>query len=179
MPDMPDEYTRVELPFIEQLKSMGWAHIEGDIDVPYLTGRESFREALLGQRLREAVHKINLDENGDEWLDEVRVNQAVGVLERLGAATLMEANQRATELLLKGTQVEGDPERHGGREQTVRFIDFDRPERNDFLVINQFRIDPPWAIAGRDVGPPLWPRQHRNKPTDCIKALLRNCEDTI
>jgi len=25
---------------------MGWDHIEGDIDVPYLTERESFRDVL-------------------------------------------------------------------------------------------------------------------------------------
>ena len=37
----PDEKTYVEIPFIEQLKGMGWDHIEGDIDVPYLTERET------------------------------------------------------------------------------------------------------------------------------------------
>jgi hypothetical protein len=31
----------VEIPFIEQLKGMGWDHVEGDIDVPYLTKRET------------------------------------------------------------------------------------------------------------------------------------------
>jgi len=42
MAQTPDEETYVEIPFIEQLKAMGWEHIEGDIDVPYLTERESF-----------------------------------------------------------------------------------------------------------------------------------------
>ena len=56
----PDEKTYVEIPFIEQLKGMGWEHIEGDIDVPYLTERESFRDVLLADRLRKAVKKINL-----------------------------------------------------------------------------------------------------------------------
>jgi len=147
---IPDEYTKVERPLIEQLKSLGWQHIEGDIDVPYLTERDSFREVLVAGRLREAVRRINIDENGDEWLDDSRISHAVGALERLGAVKLVEANQAATELLLKGTQVEGDPDRHGGKEQTVRFIDFDHPERNDFLAINQFRINPAWAVADRD-----------------------------
>jgi len=40
---LPDEKTYVEIPFVEQLKGLGWQHIEGDIDVPYLTERESFR----------------------------------------------------------------------------------------------------------------------------------------
>lgn len=59
----------------------------------------------------------------------------------LGTAKPIEANQIATDLLLKGTVVEGEPQRDRGREQTVRFIDFDHLDRNDFLIINQFRTD--------------------------------------
>ncbi len=43
MAQSPDEKTYVEIPFIEQLKGMGWDHIEGDIDVPYLTEREGLK----------------------------------------------------------------------------------------------------------------------------------------
>jgi len=150
MSELPDEKTVVELPLVDQLKHMDWQHLEGDIDVPYLTERQSFREVLLMGRLREALLRINLDDEGKPWLDDHRINQAADALERLGAHKLMEANQIATELLLKGTVVEGDPKRHGGRDQTVRFIDFDHLERNDFLVINQFRVDPPWAVGDKD-----------------------------
>ena len=38
-----DEKTYVEIPFIEQLKGLGRDHIEGDIDVPYLTERKTLR----------------------------------------------------------------------------------------------------------------------------------------
>jgi hypothetical protein len=62
MPQSPDEKTYVEIPFVEQLKGMGWDHIEGDVGVPYLTERESFREVLLVERLRAALTKINLDD---------------------------------------------------------------------------------------------------------------------
>ena len=41
MAQTPDEKTYVEIPFIEQLKGMGWDHVEGDIDVPYLTEWET------------------------------------------------------------------------------------------------------------------------------------------
>lgn len=143
MTSLPNEYTQVELPFVEQLKAMGWEHLAGDVDVPYLTERNSFRDVLLVGRLRDAVRRINLDGDGQPWLDEGRITQAVGALERLGAHKLMEANQAATELLLEGTVVEGEPDRHAGRDQTVRFVDLDHPERNDFLAINQFRVDVP------------------------------------
>jgi type I restriction enzyme R subunit len=122
---------------------MSWQYIEGDIDVPYLTERQNFREVLLMKRLHNAIRRINLDDKRQPWLDDGRINTAIGVLERLGTAKLIEANQIATDLLLKGTVVEGDPQRDGGRDQTVRFIDFDHPERNDFLIINQFRVDVP------------------------------------
>ena len=140
------EYTHVELPFIRQLQALGWDYLEGDTGVPYLTERENFRQVLLTGRLRQALVRINLDENGEPWLDETRVAQAVGRLERLGKPKLIETNQVATDLLLKGTPIEGPD----GRNVTVRYIDFEHPEGNDFLVINQFRVDPPWATAGRD-----------------------------
>ncbi len=143
MSDSGNERQAVELPLIEQLKGMGWQHIEGHTGVPYLTERQSFREVLLTGRLREAIRRINLDENGAPWLDERRVTEAASALEHLGAHRLMEANQAATALLLSGTSVEGDAARHGGRDQTARFIDFAHPERNDFLAINQFRVDLP------------------------------------
>ncbi|WP_216644730.1 type I restriction endonuclease subunit R [Candidatus Thiodictyon syntrophicum] len=53
----------------------------------------------------------------------------------------MEVNQAVTELLLKGTVVEGLPDWDQGRPQPVRYIDFDHPENNDFLVINQFKVE--------------------------------------
>ncbi len=138
------EYTQVERPFIEQLHSMGWGYLPGDTDVPYLTEREDFRQVLLTDRLRQAIARLNLDEDGQPWLDEARVSQVVSRLERLGQHKLMEANQAATDLLLKGTPVEG----LDGKNVTVHYLDFEHPERNDFLVINQFRVDPPWATGG-------------------------------
>lgn len=143
MNETPNEFTHVERPLIEQLQQMGWQYLQGDIDVPDLTERVHFREVLLQGRLREALRRINTDERGEPWLDEGRLRQAISTLERLGASKLMEANRRATDLLLAGTTVEGMPERDGGRDQLVRFIDFEHPERNDFLVINQFRVDTP------------------------------------
>ena len=77
MSHLPNERTAVEMPFVKQLQIMGWSHVEGDIHVPYLTGRQSFREVLLGERLRESIHEINLDENGKPWLDDARISQAV------------------------------------------------------------------------------------------------------
>lgn len=134
------EYDLVEKPFCEQLRAMGWQWLEGDVDVPELTERESFREVLLKKRLADALRRLNLRE-GEPWLDETRISRAIRDLERAEGHRLMEVNQSATTLLLKGAVAEGLPEWEHGRPQPVKFIDFENPANNDFLVINQFKVE--------------------------------------
>src|SRR5688572_30820695 len=134
------EHDLCEKPFCEQLKLMGWQWLEGDTDVPYLTERESFREVLLKSRLSAALRKLNLRDK-QLWLNETRIARAMRDLEQAGGHRLMEINQAATELLLKGTVAEGLPDWDQGRPQPVRYIDFENWANNDFLVINQFKVE--------------------------------------
>jgi type I restriction enzyme, R subunit len=149
------EYERVELPLVRQLVAMGWKHIESArSDSPSVTGRESFRDVLLLDRLRAALRRINLDDNGREWLSDDRISQAVSQLTRPQASSLLEINEGLTEKLLRGVTIEGIPGWGGGRDRTVHFIDWTSADpfaRNDFLVVNQFRVDPPGGRA------PIWP----------------------
>lgn len=46
-------------------------------------------------------------------------------------------------MLLDGITVEGLPGWDGGRDQRVRFIDWRHRERNDFVVVSQFRVNIP------------------------------------
>ena len=133
------EFTEVEQPHIDQLLLMGWEHTAGSLEDPTISGRESFREVLLLGDLKEALYRINLDPDGNPWLDEGRITQALNALQRLGTAKLLEANQTATELLLKGTVVDGVEGWDQRRGRTVHFIDWDNPENNRFRVINQFQ----------------------------------------
>ena len=134
------EYDLVEKPFCEQLKTMGWAWIEGDPDLPESTERTSSREVLLKARLAAALQKLNL-RDGKAWLDDARIARAIRNLEQAGGHRLMEINQSATELLLKGTVADGLPDWDQGRPQPVKFIDFENWANNDFLVINQFKVE--------------------------------------
>jgi len=141
-----DERERVELPFIQQLKRMGWKHIEGNIEVPYLTeDRTAFQQVLLLNRLRNAIKRINVDADNNRWLDDTRLNKAVLDLERSGTRKLIEANRDITRLLIKGTEVES----HDGKQRTIQYIDFENIENNDFLAVSQFRVDPPWSTGDR------------------------------
>ncbi len=151
---MNKEYTQVELPFIQQLQALGWATLEGDTDVPYLTERENFKDVLLKSRLRDALRRINLDQSDQPWMEESHLDQAVGILERLGQHGLIPNNKAATHLLLKGAVLAGptlhnETFRAGGELRTVQYIDFEYPERNDFLAINQFRVWPQWGTDQR------------------------------
>jgi len=134
------EYDLVERPFCEQLNAMGWQWIEGDKDVPEFTERANFREVLLKGRLAAALRKLNL-RDGQPWLDQERIARAIRDLEQAAGHRLMEINQSATQLLLKGTVSEGLPDWDQGRPQPIRFIDFENWANNDFLVINQFKVE--------------------------------------
>jgi type I restriction enzyme, R subunit len=99
------EYDLVERPFCEQLKAMGWEWIEGDPDLPDTTERGSSGEVLLKGRLAAALRKLNL-RDGQPWLDDARIARAIRDLEQAAGHQLLEINQSATELLLKGTVAE-------------------------------------------------------------------------
>jgi type I restriction enzyme R subunit len=144
------ELETVEKPFVEQLLTMGWRYIEGDLDAPAATSRATFTDVIQEATLRRQLHALNLSPTGQPWLDDERLSQAVGAITRIPAHRLMEANQAATELLLGGLTVEGLPGWDGGRGQTIHFIDWERPERNEFTVVNQYRIDcPPGYNRGK------------------------------
>ena len=134
------EYDLVERPLCEQLRGMGWQWIEGDTQVAEFTERTSFREVLLKDRLHKALRELNL-RDGKPWLDEARIEKAIRDLEQTAGHGLMEANRAVTEFLLKGTVVDGLPDWHQGRPQPVRYIDFADWRNNDFLVINQFKVE--------------------------------------
>ena len=149
----PNEYTEVERPLLRQLVGMGWSQLEGSKWDPVTSDRETFREVVLSRHLRAALRRINVDDGGKEWLDGSRVAQAEATLLRTPALKLIEANQALTALLLTGTTVDGVDARDGGRGQTVHYIDWEHPERNEFLAINQFRVDEPGGQAHRFVVP--------------------------
>ncbi|RAO63425.1 Type I site-specific deoxyribonuclease [Micromonospora saelicesensis] len=147
------EYTKVEKPLLNQLTGLGWQGLEGSKSDPIVTERESFRGSILEGRLRAVLPKINLGPDNLPWLDDSRLSEVVSSLTRPEVGKLVELNERMTERLLEGVSVSGLPGWDQGRSQRVRFIDFDHPERNDFLAINQFRMDEPGGQAKKFVVP--------------------------
>ncbi|GAA3895838.1 HsdR family type I site-specific deoxyribonuclease [Halomonas cibimaris] len=136
------EYTDVEKPFIDQLVHQGWEYLAGSVDDPAVTHRESFAQVVMEPVLRERLRAIN-QRDGQPWLDETRLDQAVAAITRLSASKVLEANKQATELLHDGLAVEGLKGWDGGRGQVLRYIDWDEPDNNVFTVVNQFKVKCP------------------------------------
>lgn len=107
--NLPQEYIYVEQRLIEQLQSLGWIYLEkGDTETPQLEveGREKYSDVLLKKRLREALLRVNTEE--DKPLPtERQISEASRELARIQGAGLLEANENARDLLLNGIYVSG------------------------------------------------------------------------
>lgn len=131
----------VEDNLLELLKKLGWTtHRVDDLynkhrNEEALLGRSSFKEAILRARLKESLSRINGD-----WLTDEHLHEVVSTLERSGSGSLLESNEAATKLLLENTSVDLNPIT-GQKSPTVRYIDFENPENNDFFVVSQFLIE--------------------------------------
>lgn len=140
------EYLFVERPFLDQLAALGWKVIDQGRGVPSdpkKSLRTSFREVVLKDVLRESLRDINRTERDQPWLTDKQVDDLLDALLNQPAKSLVEANEIVLKLLYRA-QVDAN-EVTGEQHPNVKLIDFDRPERNHFLAISQFRIDTPGA----------------------------------
>jgi type I restriction enzyme R subunit len=140
------EHAFVEKPFLDQLASLGWKVVDQGPGVPTdpaKSHRATFREVILSDIFRQAVRDINRTPQGQQWLIDKQIDDLIEELLNQPARSLVEANEAALKLLYRA-QVDVN-ELTGEEYPNVRLIDFDHPERNHFLAINQFRIDTPGA----------------------------------
>lgn len=95
--------------------------------------RKDYKQVVLVERLREALHRINPD------LPPQAVADAIGVLTNPSVPGLITGNRTFHGWLVGGVPAvwQEDGETRGGR---VKLIDFSDPEKNDWLVANQFTI---------------------------------------
>lgn len=141
------EYTEVEQPFLQQLRSLGWAIIDQGQDIPSdptKSMRSSFRQWLLPQIFTNAVARLNAESDGKTWLTDKQLQDLQEQILRQPNRTLLEANEAIQKLLFK-TQVDIN-NTTGESDPIVKLIDFEHPGNNHFLAINQFRIDTPGCV---------------------------------
>ncbi|MFN6983164.1 MAG: type I restriction endonuclease, partial [Brevundimonas sp.] len=147
-----DEEYYVENPFLAQLQKLGWKVYRQNKDNPEDTKeilsfshsfepnygksiklRESFREVILENVLRESIQKIN------PWIEEDQINQVIRRITTPTANSLLEANREIHELLLENIPV-SENRKTGEKSPSVKLIDFQNPENNSFIAISQFKV---------------------------------------
>ncbi len=150
-----DEEHYVENPFLAQLQRLGWKIYRQNKDNPEdvkeilrfnssgepiygesVRFRESFREVILEDVLKESIKRIN------PWIEDDQVNEVVRRITTPTASSLLEVNREIHDLLLENTSV-SENRKTGERSPTVRFIDFKNPENNSFIAISQFKVNVP------------------------------------
>ena len=125
-----DELHLAEDPAVELLESLGYTYVPPEALEPE---RASLKETILTGRLAAALKRLN------PWLSETNVAKAVKAATRVPAAGLAEANEKLYTSLTYGIALEQD-RGDGRKSHTVRFLDFDRPDRNEWLVTRQYRV---------------------------------------
>ena len=130
-----NELQYVEEPFLRQLNRLGWRIMRGDKYDPSVSLRESFKEVVIESELRESLKRIN------DWLEDDQITEIIREITTPDATSLIKANQQILGLLLENTSREN--RKTGERSETVRFIDFNNPDKNSFLAISQFKVNIP------------------------------------
>ncbi len=141
------EYTEVEQSFLQQLQALGWDAIDQGQEIPSDPGKSlrlNFRQWLLPEVFSNSVTALNTTAEGTSWLTGKQLQDLQDQILRQPNRTLLEANEAIQKLLFKA-QVDVN-EITGEQDPVVRLIDFENPENNHFLAINQFRIDTPGGV---------------------------------
>ena len=126
----------VEAVALDWLASLGWAFVHGpDIapDTP-AAERADYGTVVLTSRLRFALAQLNPD------LPEDALEDALRRLTRPAGATLETRNRDFHRMLVAGVTVEHIGSDGRVRGAQVRVVDFDQPENNDCLAVNQFTV---------------------------------------
>lgn len=120
---------------IEELQALGYHYIHGAAIAPdgEFPERSSYTDVILAERLKNAISKLNPNIPADAQQD------AFNQIMRLNSPDLLTNNENFHALLTDGVNVvyQKNSEERGDK---VWLVDFQNPENNEFLVINQFTV---------------------------------------
>lgn len=128
--------SQVEEAALDYFAELGYSTVYGPNIAPGEANAEraSFDQVLLLGRLRNAVERIN------PGLDGALIDEAIKKLQRPESQNPIDENFRVHTLITEGVPVE-----HRGPDNLVRtsrvwLVDFEHPERNDWVAVNQFTV---------------------------------------
>lgn len=123
------EYLQSELPAISLFQKMGYQYYNGVRQ----DERMDITETILKERLLNAIKRLN------PWINENNLNKVYALITSVTGTSLMEINEKVWHLIKGGTHtvkqvINGVEDFH-----PVHFIDYTKPENNDFLIVNQIK----------------------------------------
>ena len=126
----------VEQAALEWLSGLGWQVLHGPDIAPETPDaeRDDYRQVVLEHRLRGALTELNPS------LPMSALDDACRMLTRPEGSTLETRNRAFHRMLVDGVEVEYPDTEGRVRGDQVRVIDFDKPDKNDWLAVNQFTV---------------------------------------
>lgn len=126
----------VEQAAMEYFAELGYRRVHGPEIAPGESGaeRESYEDVVLWGGVRDALRRIN------RGADAALVAEAVKTVQRAESQSPIDENARLHKLITEGVPVE-----HRGDDGLLRttrlwLVDFEEPENNDWVAVNQFTI---------------------------------------
>ena len=121
---------------LEWLQSLGYDYKKGnEISLTGLTPeRKSDKDVVLHERLEKALRKINSD------IHPRFIEKAIHELTLEKSPNLLENNLTFHENLINGIEIEDYDDEGQSIVEIVKIVDFEHPQNNDFLAVNQLTV---------------------------------------
>jgi len=133
MAQFTEDYV-VEQPAINWLKELGYAYVHGSELSPENGERETYRHVVLKKRFIRAIKRLN------PWLTDVLAEQVYKNVIDLRHPDPIIRGKIFYEMLTNGVKITVK-EKGVERTKIVRLIDYENPDNNEFLAVNQFTVE--------------------------------------
>jgi type I restriction enzyme R subunit len=135
MPNRSLTESTVEEAALELFSEMGYTVLHGPDIAPgeLFEERASYSDVLLNKRVKDALSRIN------PKIPAAAIEDAIRKLLSVIGPNLEESNRRFHRYLTDGVNVEYQSQGRTVHDQ-VKLFDFDKPENNDWLAVNQFTV---------------------------------------
>ena len=126
----------VELAALEYFAELGYRTLHGPDIAPGEPGaeRDSYEDVFIWGRLRDAIRRINPSTSP------ALIDEAIKRVRRAESQSPIDENYRLHQLITEGVPVEHRDADGSLRTTRLWLVDFEQPENNDWVAINQFTI---------------------------------------
>ncbi len=128
--------SEIESAALDWLQTIGWQTLFGPEIAPGepAAERENYRKVVLEGRLRQALERLNPQVPPDA------LEEAFRKLTRPEFPSLVHNNHAFHRMLVEGIPVEIQRKDGSYGHEYIQVMDFDEPENNEFLAVNQFTV---------------------------------------